>query len=350
MSGQTMARLESERKGGYYPTPPEEMAYILKRLRVEEGSPISVLDPCAGKGHVLKQIQVDLQKKGALPTTYGIEIEKTRAEEAKQYADHLISCGYEEARLSHDAFSFLYLNPPFMEMGIDRAEAIFFRDLTMPDGYIPVGGLVIFNLPQYVLSRVAKLIAIRLENVKVYRFSDANYDTYKQVIVFGYRRKPGLGRDEELQKYLEQVSQSDKNALPSLDVPDEDEVFYLVPSQKKPVELFQSMVVEPEEILRSVMESKFYSKVLQKVEDGKLDISKAKNPAMPLKISHYATAIAAGALPEHMGDHLLVGVTKRIQIEKTDIDEESGKIKDSVTYKPKSMVRIFSQDGIFNLE
>jgi hypothetical protein len=345
-----MARLESESKGGFYPTPPEEMASILKRLRVEEGSPISILDPCCGKAHVLKQIQSDLLNKGAQATTYGIEIEKTRAEEAKQFADHLIACGYVEARLSHGAFSFLYLNPPFMELGKERAETIFFRDLTAPDGYIPVGGLVIFNLPQYVLANVAKLMAIRLRDVKVYRFSDANYDAYKQVIVFGYRKAPGGGRDEALQEYLELVAQSGKDFLPTLDSPDEDEVFYLVPSQKKPVDLFQSMVVEPEDILQSLMESKFFSKVLQRTEDGKLDISKAKNPAMPLKISHFATAIAAGALPEHMGSHLLVGVTKRIQIERTDIDEESGKIKDSVTYKPKSMVRIFAQDGIFNLE
>jgi len=37
---------------------------------------------------------------------------------------------------------------------------------------------------------------------------------------------------------------------------------------------------------------------------------------MPLKIAHIATAIASGTLPEDMGDHLLVGVSKRVQEQK----------------------------------
>lgn len=345
-----MARLESESKGGFYPTPPEEMELILKRLRVNEGNTISILDPCCGKGDAIQQINQYCMNLGAQPITYGIEIEKTRAEEAKEKVDHVLACGYEDARMSHDAFSLLYLNPPFMEFHGDRAETIFFRDLTAPDSYIPIGGLVIFNLPQYVLEHVAKLISIRLKDVKVYSFTEENYAAYKQVIVYGYRKAPGGGRDKDLQEYLEWVSQQDRNVLPSLDFEDWNENFYVVPQQVKPVDLFQSGVVEPEDIIQSLKEGHFFSKVIQKIEDGKLNMAKAKNPAMPLKISHMATAIAAGALPEAMGDHMLVGVTKRVQIERSDMDEDTGKIRDSVTYKPKSMVRIFSKSGIFNLE
>lgn len=74
-----------------------------------------------------------------------------------------------------------------------------------------------------------------------------------------------------------------------------------------------------------------------------------KSPVMPLKISHMATAIAAGALPEAMGDHLLVGVTKTKVTENVEIDEE-GNTKESTVYESKSLIRIFSEQGIFDLQ
>lgn len=344
-----MARLESEAKGGYYPTPSKEMALILRRVTADEGANITLLDPCAGKGEALKQIQNYLFEMGADPVSYGIEVEKTRAEEATGLLDHMIACGYEDARMSHSAFAFLYLNPPFMNVaGGERAETTFFRDLTQSDSYLTDGALVILNIPQYVLEDVAKLIAIRLEKVKVYRFTDENYPTYKQVIVYGYRKKPGTGRDGGLQRELEWFSRSSHDVLPALDV--EDHVRYKIPEPLRAVELFQSGIVEPEDILKSVAECNFFDKVTDKIKDVKLENAKAQKPAMPLKVSHYATAIAAGALPEKMGNHLLVGITKKVQTERTDIDEETGKRKDTVTVRPKSLVRVFSKQGIYNLE
>lgn len=343
-----MARLESESKGGYYPTPSKEMAHILKRVVADYDARVTLLDPCAGKGEALRQAQNYLLKIGADPVSYGIEIEKNRAEAAAGLLDHTISCGYEDARMSHKAFSFLYLNPPFMQVGRERSETIFFRDLTQADSYLTDGALVILNIPQYVLADVARLIAIRLENVKVYRFTDENYPLYKQIIVYGYRKKAGTGRDTALHQELVWLSRSSGNALSVLD--EEDGVQYKVPEPMRTVELFQSGIVELDDIFQSLSECDFLNKVTDKIKAVKLENAKAQNPAMPLKLSHYATAIAAGALPEKMGDHMLVGVTKRVQTERTEVDNETGKEKETVTFRPKSLVRVFSKQGIFDLE
>lgn len=345
-----MARLESEAKGGYYPTPPEEMELILKRVRTQEGTTISLLDPCCGKGFAIRQMKDHLLKFDATVTTYGIELEKTRAEEAKKYVDHVLACGYEDARMSHDAFSCMYLNPPFMDIGNERAELRFFRDLTQVDSYLPVGSLIIFNLPQYVLGDVARLISVRMEKVRVYRFTDKNYPNYKQVIVFGYRKAPGTGKNEQIEKYLQFVSRSSMDAIPSLDTADWNDIQYIIPAQIKPVEVFQSTLIEIDDVIKSMENSKFYTKVLTKIMDVNSLKGNIKSPAMPLKITHFATAIAAGALPEHMGNHLLVGVTKKVQEETNEIDIDTGKRVNRVTYKPKSMVRVFSKEGIFNLK
>ncbi|GIN41546.1 DUF6094 domain-containing protein [Heyndrickxia oleronia] len=234
-----MARLESEAKGGFYPTPSEEMDLILKRLSCVPGESITLLDPCCGKGAALKQWKDDLTSKGAITTSFGIEIEKSRAEIAEKVIDHVAKCGYEETRMSHDAFSAMYLNPPFMQMNGERMENTFLRDLT--GDYLQPGGVLIFNLPQYVLKDCAKILASRFVNIKVYRFTDANYDTYKQVIVYAKRRRKGLRSEKErryqqnIEKELVNFSYLGKHAIPSLDVADWETCSYEIPSNEKPV-------------------------------------------------------------------------------------------------------------------
>jgi len=267
-----MARLESEAKGGFYPTPVDEMELILKRLSCTAGQAITLLDPCCGKGAALKQWQDDMKAKGANPTSYGIEIEKSRGTQAESIIDHVIKCGYEEAKISHDAFSAMYLNPPFMQMNGERMETTFLRDLT--GDYLQAGGILIFNLPQYVLKDVAKILASRFVDIKVYRFTDANYDSYKQVIVYAVRRRKGIRSEKErryqqsIEKELHNYSFLGKNALPSLDVADLDTNFYTIPKNEKPVVLFQSMKVEEDDILQSLQTSnRFYEKVEDKIKD-----------------------------------------------------------------------------------
>ncbi|MDP4087242.1 MAG: DUF6094 domain-containing protein [Bacillota bacterium] len=349
-----MARLESEAKGGFYPTPTEEMELILKRLSCQTGMPITLLDPCCGKGAALKQWQEDMKAKGAIPESYGIEIEKSRAALAEKTIDHVAKCGYEEAKMSHDAFSAMYLNPPFMQMNGERMENTFLRDLT--SDYLQAGGILIFNLPQYVLKDCAKILASRFTDIRVYRFTDANYDVYKQVIVYGVRRRKGLRSEKErryqadIEKELYNLAFLGKEALSSLGVQDWNMIQYSIPQNEKPVALFQSMKVEEEDILKSLQTSDFFKKVEEKIKDLNITTGKQIKPAMPLKIAHIATAIASGTLPEEMGDHLLIGVSKRVQEQKMQINPKSGKEEEVTTMKPKSIVRVFSEKGIFNLK
>lgn len=350
-----MARLESEAKAGYYPTPPEEMEYILKRLRIEKGKKINLLDPCCGEGLALRQWQDDMNSKGAISTSYGIEIEKSRAEKARNIIDHLERCGYEEMRISHNSMSAIYLNPPFMFMNGERMELTFLRDLT--SNYLQTNGILIFNLPLQILAYTAKVIANRFKNVRVYRFTDKNFDNYKQVIVYGERRKKGLRtREERIEQYdLEQkllrLSFTPKDLIPSLDTPDWDSNYYTIPQNEKEVEIFQSMLVEKEDILKSLNTdtNEFFKKVDEKIQSTKRT-SRELRVAMPLKLTHIATAIASGKLPENMGDHLLVGVTEQVRKEEIKFNARTGKEEEVTTISNKSLVRIFSENGIFDLK
>jgi len=239
-----------------------------------------------------------------------------------------------------------------MMMNKERYELTFLRHLT--ENYLQPGGILIFNLPQYVLQDCAKILASRFTDIHVFRFTDANYDTYKQVIVYGIRRAKGLRSQEEknYQAYIEEklisYSNQGKNALPSLD--EEVEFQYKILPNDKEVAQFKSTKVEEQDVLESLQTCSFFRKIEGKIKDLNILTGKQVIPAMPLKVTHLATAIASGALPEEMGDHLLVGVSKRVQTTTIRENPKSGKDEEVTELKPKSIIRIFSEKGIINLK
>lgn len=350
-----MARLESQSKGGFYPTPPEEMNHILKFLKVEGSeSEITLIDPCCGEGDALKQISDYLQPI-ANTTTYGIELEKSRAEKATQKLDYVLNCGYEEVRMSHEAFSVMFLNPPYdiTSDGV-RLESIFLNDLTKD--YLGEGSLLILIIPKYVLKNVAKTLAQRFTNIRVYRFTDANYDVFQQVVVFGQRLRSGLltKTEREYRDYIEtkliQMAYQLKEEIPTL-AEKEENVDYTIKPSKKTLVTFKSTRIDPTKIVESSQKSDHYNKVWSNMRSLEVTSNvRDIRPAMPLKVTHIAAAISAGALPESMGSHLLVGVTKRIQETQEHYDMKKDKLTEVTTFKPKSIVRVFSDKGIFTLK
>ncbi|MFS0783438.1 DUF6094 domain-containing protein [Bacillus sp. 1P06AnD] len=353
-----MARLASESKGGFYATPVEEMSYIVKALKVTPGEKVNLLDPCAGEGKALSHMAKQLESTHQCScTTYGIELEKGRAATAALNLDHVLACGYEETRISHEAFSALYVNPPFAQLQGKRLEGLFLQDLT--DNYLPAGGLLIFNIPKYVLRDVSKTLASRFVDIRVFRFSDLNghYDRFQQVIVFAKRRLKGLRTTEErlykekIEKELINLSFLPKEAITPLDQLESLRVRYTVEQAPMQVDLFVSLKVDASDILASQASSGHYEKVMMAMSSLEVTSSMKKiRPALPLKYTHIASAISAGALPESMGNHMLLGLTKRVQEERKGFNPKNGKEQDITTFKPKSIVRVFSDQGIFNLK
>lgn len=349
-----MARLESEGKGGYYPTPIEEMKLILKRVTSYRDDHVTILDPCSGEGIALQEFKNHLEQNGTNVTSYGIELEKNRAIESKKRLDYVENCSYDEIRMTNNSVSAMYLNPPFMSLNGERMELRFLRDLTQ-DRLSEENGLLIFNLPQYVLKDCASIIASRFVDVQVYRFTDKNYDLYKQVIVYGYRRRKGLKtaseREYELQlkHHLEKISALGKNAVPALD--EEDSVLYHVTPANKMMETFMSTRVEEDDILDSLKSeyNDFFEQVKNKTSIG-VTSSGSLVAAMELKVAHTAAALEAGLLPEQMGsDHLICPQSYVQKTEKIQTNEKSQKEEKVEVFSTKTQLHAFTEKGIFIL-
>lgn len=338
-----MARLASEEKGGYYPTPPLQVELIAGRLRVEPETKVNIFDPCAGEGDALLGFADALRKQGAEVITYGIELEQSRAEKARKKLDHVIWSAYEEARVTPHSMSFMWLNPPYNNRNGVRAEAIFLRDLTDPtSGKLQPGGLLGFCIPQYVLKDTASLLAIRFGGIHVYRFAGADFYRFKQVVVFGYRL-PGKNPDYVAEKQrLERLAYDN---LPPLDV--DDGVTFTIPPAACEVATFKGGLPDAGELREAVLKSPVWSEaeLLYKTRTRNVMMGR---PVLPLKPTHMAVAIAAGAVGGHMGSHLLVGTTKRTMT-RQEIPDENGTLIVEV-YESRSTVRVFCEKGVFVLE
>ena len=167
----------------------------------------ATFDPCAGEGHALKEIKDSLQCE-----SYGIEPDTQRGKIAKQNLTRCLITDYENSRISNRAFSLLYLNPPYdwsirndEVSASERHERTFLRDTIC---YLIPGGVLVYLIPQSRLDKtIAKILAYRFGDVRVFRFPDEEYKSFKQVVIFGVlKKKPEL--DDRLIQYLTQVGES----------------------------------------------------------------------------------------------------------------------------------------------
>lgn len=100
-------RLAGKIKMGYYRTPDDVVDRIKSFFSFPEVS-ANILDPCCGEGLALQRLC-----QGTNSNSYGIELDKHRADEAKGRLEEVLKCGYEQTRISNGVFSILYLNPPY---------------------------------------------------------------------------------------------------------------------------------------------------------------------------------------------------------------------------------------------
>ncbi|MCF8012211.1 MAG: DUF6094 domain-containing protein [Clostridiales bacterium] len=343
-----MANLGAEAKAGYFATPPEQTELIANKLifgEDEEGEKVNICDPCAGEGTALKQIAETLKKQGGEVTTFGIELEESRAQKAKEVLGYVIADGYEAIRMTNQALSLMYLNPPYQETrNKEREEVRFLRDLT--DKRLQPGGLLIFVIPQYILGKCSGMLANRFEEISVYRFTDDFYPVFKQIVLFGYRKEKSSSgpKARRTRDWLKSIAESGPGVVPALDK--EDEATYTVPVTDKEVELFRDGKVSIDEVKEVLGESNVFERMERMITPPEESEVRMKSPVMPLKLAHMGTAIAAGAVGGNMGNHIVTGTTSKVSEVHERTEETVARTEKMVT-----TVKVFSPEhGVVKLE
>ncbi len=232
-----MARLESVALGGFYPTPPHLVPLLAAHVRRELPPPperysygrrdLAMLDPCAGEGGALAGLAEGLEPERV--HLYAIELETTRAKACAKALGP-----YRGSVLAGDAFratcrsggrsgaGLLYLNPPYdQDRDFQRLEARFLHRFTPA---LAVGGILVFVVPHYALAASSEHLGLHYEDVAAYRFPGADFDAFKQVVLFARRVDARLAPCPVTAAYARAWS-TDASLLEELALPDGDPAY-----------------------------------------------------------------------------------------------------------------------------
>jgi hypothetical protein len=215
-----MSRPFSRIKLGYYPLPVDEARKIGTLLVASE--PYSAIDPCAGDGTALVEITL-----GTGAHLAGIELDADRAGAALKRGTAIVHGSAFDCRVPAESCSLLYLNPPYdTELGPhsnERMELVFLEHCFR---WVVSQGVLVFVIPITALGRCARLLAAQFERITVFRLTHPDCVRFKQVVVFGTRKK-GHGRGDAAGADGLVRASYHPNLIPTLE--NESTVQYLIP-------------------------------------------------------------------------------------------------------------------------
>lgn len=284
-----MARLGSQAKAGFYPTPEKVCGQLRQLLDIEEHA--RLLDPCCGQGKTLASLA-----EGANCTTYGMELDHHRATEARSrlsrvlWGDSLV-----EARISPASFGLLYLNPPYdYAMTPDsRSERLEVQFLKRYHNVLQRDGWLILVIPYTVLKFCAALLARHFEMLQIFAFPEEEFQAFNQCVVLG-RKRPLVSKDQVQEtehgflwlaerypdEFLEIVPRLEQCTSPMT-----------IPASGGPLTTFKSTRIDPLEAVPLVRKSGLLDDVLHDLTPRQCN---SIRPLAPLENGHLALLLAGG--------------------------------------------------------
>jgi hypothetical protein len=310
-------RIHGRIKMGHYPTP-ERVVKLIRQCLSFPSSQFACLDPCCGEGNALANLVSDTSA-----VNYGVEPDHKRANKSKSRLNHVLRCGIEETRVQRRSCSLLFLNPPYDESMLEeeaeskteRQERAFLR-MTVP--YLVPGGALVYIIPQNRLDKtVARLLASRFDQISVFRFPDPEYRDFKQIVVFGVRKKDNTLDEREAYR-LQNMAKID---LPPLT--ENSEISYTVP-KSPPLTLFRSSLIDPDELEKQMAQSALWKRFAALTTRTEIRIPR---PPLPLHSGHLGLLLAAGKLYGIVGQgkdlHLVKGSVRKITTVHQEIKGET---------------------------
>ena len=323
-----MARLGSQMKMGFYPTPVEVVQQIRNMLEIPPGA--RLIDTCCGEGEALQIIA-----NGNEAETYGVELDRERFLKAKGTLGHVLwADAVNEFVCSRGVFGLLWLNPPYdttvgsYSQEKVRLEVEFLRDHWR---YLQDGGVLVYIVPFLILEKVATFFQRRCKDMAILSFPYSYYWKFKQVVVMcakGRPRKEEAARNTEIFERAIRVGENfAPDKMPS--TADAGLVYQVPPAKETDGDfLFRSFRLDPDEALESLKTSPVWDKVQNYVfpPAGMTNI----RPLMPLREGHLAMLLASGMMNgEVIGDNgqrLIVKGSVR-----TAVDKKVTERKDTIT-------------------
>lgn len=312
-----MARIASQEKLGFYPTPQVVVELIKSCLGRAGDGRIRIYDPCAGVGDAVAQLASDLQAE-----SYGVELDTKRAEQAKKNLGRVIHGDSFRVSVRGGSMSCLFLNPPYDFDESSRLENKFVAH-TAPT--LQTGGVLILIISIRSLNQtMRRYLASWFSDVRLTLFPKDEFDRFRQIVIFGRKKKDAVLNKEALKDLDEASVQLFRDYVPWLELTRKC-CRYEVPPSAMPEKLFhfRNLEMTAEEMIRDVAEDGFEREMFDLVvkRNGNARI----RPAAPLRKGHLAILVASGmtdGLIEKNGKRLLIkGTVRKEKIKTVEVDE-----------------------------
>ena len=304
--------------GGYYPTPDRVAAFLASWLVSSTGpGEIRALDPCCGTGRALDLLTQDL----STPLrAVGVELNRERAAEAQGTLSRALHADVFKIRCTHQAFSLLFLNPPYDDDASGRREEEHFLKQTL--AYLAPKGILVYLIPLSRLAhpRICTLLTTWCTDLTVLRFPSPEYAAFKQGIVLGMKKARGE-RNPAAAGALER----DVYTAPALSA--RPLRLYTLPRVTTSWDL-TSLEIDPVEAQRVL---RAHSPLWQTPEAHYYCADRTRRtcrPLLPPRKAHVATLTAAGLLNNAVidgpaGPQVLKGsIRKQFQVDPARSDED----------------------------
>lgn len=346
VSARIIGRLMNNVRTGYYPTDLIHIQRLAQAIVYPEDITVNLLDPCCGCGLALHRLGF-----GEKCTTFGVELDESRAEEAQTRLNRVAFGSFFGSRIARDSFHAMLLNPPYLSVMTESGSKARHekRFLIESMDNLMLGGLLIYIIPYYRLTEdIARVLCDNFTDISVYRFMEDEFKKFKQIVILGskQRRLDGSAFVSEL---LERVVSADK--IPEISkLPKER---YALPTQGREVQIFKGAVFNVAELAAQLEKSDSFHKLLKESE---LDKSE-KRPMLPLKAGQVGLIGGSGminGLAECENPHIIKGrIIKEIIIEEeeTKLDKQNRAIvtERTETHTNKLVFNILTMDGFKSL-
>jgi Uncharacterised methyltransferase family (DUF6094) len=311
------------------------MEFAASMLRVPKDEPVSLVDPCAGRGLAIKQLAEALDCKPE--HVWAIELDEGRSEELKANLPgaHIIApASFLGTAATARTLSYTWLNPPFDHElgGGGRVEASFLRRATL---WLRTGGILQLVCPDYVATgpEIVEFLLQHYDSITINEFP-AGHRQYEEVIVTAVKRlKPrspkGVYWHQEAKRELQ---------------------IYELPASPGP-KRFEKIAFTDAELIDAIRRSPL-RRHLETPKDPPI-----VEPPLPLATGHIALLLASGKLdgavyPRNDAPHVVRGVASKVkyQSDQTVNETADGGTKTTTVYSEKISlsIRAVGSDGVIH--
>ncbi|KZE68047.1 hypothetical protein AWM68_17325 [Fictibacillus phosphorivorans] len=235
----------------------------------------------------------------------------------------------------------------------DRKE---WQELARNSRYLKEKGLMIYVIPSYRYAdkRIARFLATHFFNVGIMRFSDEDYDDFRQCIFIG-NKKSGKHKEfnQKLFDFLVQMESDDfvMEKVSPINLFVNANKKWTVPTGIEELKTFYTKLVNKSDNVEAIRHSKGFNAFISRSKPKQLVIG--GNPILPLNQGQLALLLASGAVNGEIGRdenyHLVQGleiVSKVTEEEKKTHDNGSTSTVTKTRTKREVSVKIINPSGL----